>query len=116
MVGAVAGAEGCLEKVGVGGRDTVPTQRVEKGGKLARRVEVLVADTAPSLVTADVAVEFLVPIDGDLISLGVIINGEKSHGRSVAWIGFNFLNEPVAAANPDNLAWLAEWGVGNHTV
>ncbi len=43
-----AGAERRLEEVRVGGGDAVPAQRVEEGRELARRVEALRGEVAPS--------------------------------------------------------------------
>src|SRR5690606_11485935 len=69
-----AGAKWRLEQLRVSGRDAVPLQRVEVGGKHPRIVKTLRSDPFPGFPSENFGVEFLFPEDFEWLPLVVVIN------------------------------------------
>ena len=94
-----------MEEAVVGGCNTVPTESVEIGAKIAAVVEALAADVAPSFLIENGAVEFGLPDDLSFVALSIVINTVGSDGVE-AGDGFNGGNEPAPGTDTDDVARL----------
>ncbi len=101
-----AGAKRRLEEVRIGRGDAVPAQRVQEGAEAARRVEALGGELGPAGLLQDAAVDLAVPEDLDLLALGVVLGAGEADDRGLARLlaGLDFLDQPAAAADVDQLA------------
>ena len=100
---ADAGPEGGLEKLRVGGGDTVPAERADERAEVAGVVKPLPADRLPGFAVEDLGVELGFPEDGDLLPLGVILEAGEVDLRAVGG-RLDRINEPRAGAAADDLA------------
>lgn len=95
------GTERGLEQRRVGGRDAVPTQRVEEGCELARSIEALGGEVAPALFHEDTTVQLVVPKHVKGLALGVVVGAGQAHkGRTARRIRLDdVLDEPLPGAD-----------------
>ena len=105
-VNANSGPERRLEEARVGRGDAVPTQRMQEGRELPRRVEALGGEIGPTFVLEDLPVELVVPEDGQGLSLRIVVGaGETDQGRLAGCLRRNdFLDQPPPGAHLDQLA------------
>ena len=105
-VDADAGPERRLEETRVGRGDAVPSQRVQEGGKLPRRVESLGREVGPALVLENVPVELVVPEDGERLSLRIVVGAGEPDDRGLAGCPRldDLLDQPPSGANLDQFA------------
>src|ERR1017187_474039 len=73
-----AGAVRRLEKSRVRGGYEVPAKRVEVGGEDMRRVEPLAGEVFPVSFRQDLSVNLAFPEDGEVLTLGVILQAGKT--------------------------------------
>ena len=101
-----AGAERRLEEVGVGGRHAVPPQRVQERREPARVVEAPLGEVLPALLFEDAAVDLVVPIDAQRLSLRVVVRADQRHQWRLAGRlrRRDLLDQPPAGAHLDQLA------------
>ena len=79
---------------------------MEEGREVPGRVEPLRREIGPALVLEDQAVDLVVPVDLQLLALGVVVSaGEAHEGRGRA-VGRHLLDQPAAGANEDEFPWL----------
>ena len=100
-----AGAERRLEQIGLRGRGAVPAQRVEEGGKVARRIETAAGEIRPAFLLQDGPIQFVVPEYGERLALGIVVRAREGHlRRATVAIRQHFLHQPLARTHAHEVA------------
>ena len=111
------GAEGRLEQARVGGRDTVPPERVKEGRELAGSVEAAGREILPALLLQNPAVELVIPEHVERLALRVIVRAGEADQRGLAGQRGvdHLLDQPPPGANLHEVSgrgWMLRQGEG----
>jgi hypothetical protein len=96
-----------LEKSRVRGGYEIPAKRVEISGEDVRRVETLAGEMPPIRLLQDLGVDLAFPEDGEVLTLGVILQAGKINERLFPngfTSGFDGFHQISATANLYDLA------------
>ena len=101
---------GDWKRLGIGGGDAVPAQRVQISRKSLRRVESARGDGIPGLSGHDPRIQLPLPKDLEGLTLGVIVNTRQPDECGIAWIyrSYGLLNQVQALPDCDDLAGFGE--------
>ena len=110
-----ARAERGLQEAGVGGSDAIPSEGIEIGGEVLRRIEAALGKPRPLFAGQDSSVQLSLPEHAELLPLRVVLDAREFDERGILrpWARDHALHQVQSLADADDLADF--WESGSHT-